>query len=163
MLAYYQHDILNEAALAPIAYQLAKQLEPGDTVFLQGPLGAGKTSFVRALLRALGYAGHVKSPTYTLIEPYEVDGKTNKQIVHHFDLYRLQSPVGILELGLEDYLTADAICLIEWPEKAAAYLPDPTLYCTIEVVDATKRRLWWRSENEQGQRILTALDHADGP
>jgi len=98
--------------------QLAEQAKPGDIIFLKGELGAGKTTLARGFLRALGYIGLVKSPTYTLVEPYHLDNV----ILYHFDFYRLNRIEELDEIGLSDYLTEDAICLIEWPEKSRTTL-----------------------------------------
>ena len=100
--------------------------------FLYGELGAGKTTFVRGFLQALGIVGRVKSPTYTLVESYSLpDGRE----VFHFDLYRLISPDEVQQIGIAEYFHANAICFIEWPEKAAPYLPAPDIDCYFEYAD----------------------------
>lgn len=119
----------NEKAMLHAGAKLASICEPGMIIFLSGELGAGKTTLARGFLRSLGISGIVKSPTYTLVESYQV----NDLCIHHFDLYRLHDAEELLHLGLSDYLTKDAICLIEWPERAVNILPEPTVYCTIEV------------------------------
>jgi tRNA threonylcarbamoyladenosine biosynthesis protein TsaE len=96
-------------------------------VFLQGDLGAGKTTLVRAYLRAAGYTGTVKSPTYTLVEEYQV----NNQKILHFDLYRLSDPEELEWLGIWDYLTQECVCFIEWPDKGKGVLPAPDRVITI--------------------------------
>ena len=125
MQAYFLAD---EAAMLKFGGELAQLCRPGAIIFLQGPLGAGKTTLVRGLLKALGYVGAIKSPTYTLVESYELSGMR----LFHFDLYRLKHAQELLDIGLEDYLQPDAICLIEWPEKAAAILPTADISCTIQ-------------------------------
>ena len=89
-------------------------------LFLQGDLGAGKTTLVRGLLRAAGYAGKVKSPTYSLIEEYELAGR----LLFHFDLYRLKDAEELEWIGMADYLRHQALCCIEWPQMGQGYLPE---------------------------------------
>ncbi|HLD16463.1 MAG TPA: tRNA (adenosine(37)-N6)-threonylcarbamoyltransferase complex ATPase subunit type 1 TsaE [Coxiellaceae bacterium] len=122
--------INSEKAMEALGAELARQLKPGDIVYLSGPLGAGKTTLVRGLLRALGYGGPVKSPTYTLLEPYEIEGG----ILCHVDLYRLNSPLEIENIGLSDYLDKKAKLLIEWPEQGRGYLPKPNFLYKIAIL-----------------------------
>lgn len=114
---------LDEAHLAAAARQLAPRLRGGGSLHLRGELGAGKTTFARALLQALGVGERVKSPTYSLIESYRV-GELD---VHHLDLYRLADPSELEWLGLGDLWGRDALVLIEWPERGAGVLPQPDL------------------------------------
>lgn len=119
--------ICNEKAMMQLGGKIAKQFPKGGIVLLKGDLGAGKTTLVRGLLRSLGFEGTVKSPTYTLVEPYQINGRR----IYHFDLYRLGDPEELEYMGGRDYWDSDALCLIEWPEKALAYLPEADLQLTI--------------------------------
>lgn len=124
-----EYFIDNEAAMLKFGGELAKFCRPGAIIFLQGRLGAGKTTLVRGMLRALNFTGAIKSPTYTLVESYMLPSLQ----LFHFDLYRLKHPQELLDIGLEDYLQPNAVCLIEWPEKALAILPKASISCTIEI------------------------------
>ncbi|MFP5307126.1 MAG: tRNA (adenosine(37)-N6)-threonylcarbamoyltransferase complex ATPase subunit type 1 TsaE [Gammaproteobacteria bacterium] len=111
------------AALAAALLQRA-----GAVIFLEGPLGAGKTTFARGFLRALGVSGTVRSPTYTLMEPYAAGART----VLHMDLYRLRDPAELWELGLDSYPPEQSIWLVEWPERGAGLLPAPAVRIRLE-------------------------------
>lgn len=101
------------------------------TLYLEGDLGAGKTTLVRGVLRALGYAGRVKSPTYTLAEIYGLPAFD----LYHFDLYRMHDPREWLDAGFRDVSDGRAVSLIEWPEKAAGWLPQPDVIVRLTIVD----------------------------
>jgi len=117
----------DEQATLEFGAKLADWLPQKGIIFLHGRLGAGKTTLVRGLLRAAGHQGNTKSPTYTLVEPYQVDG----QIFYHFDLYRLSDPEELEYMGFRDYLDENSLCLIEWPEKASNFLPKADLELTL--------------------------------
>ena len=112
-----------------IGAKLAQVLTSHGTVFLQGQLGAGKTTLVRGFLRAVGYCGTVKSPTYTLVEEYAL--QTHK--IYHFDLYRVNDPEELDWMGIQDYFTDDVICFVEWPEMGAGLLPVPEIILQLSV------------------------------
>ena len=120
--------LADEDATLAFGERLARSLSSPQVIFLHGDLGAGKTTFSRGFLRGLGNTASVKSPTYTLVEPYE---DIAKGPVFHFDLYRLGNAQEIHYLGLGDYLFAGGTLLIEWPERAAEQLPPPTLDITL--------------------------------
>jgi tRNA threonylcarbamoyladenosine biosynthesis protein TsaE len=112
-------ELPDEAATEALAARLAPALGPGLLVTLQGGLGVGKTTLVRGLLRSLGYNGRVRSPTFTLLEPYNLP----RFPVYHFDFYRFSSEDEWREAGFGDYFGGDGVCLVEWPERAGAGLP----------------------------------------
>ncbi len=124
-------------------------------IFLQGELGAGKTSLVRGFLRAMGYAGRVKSPTYTLVESYQIGGQT----VYHFDFYRIGKAAELEFIGIHDYLTDAAICLVEWPELAENLLPTPDLVLQVEV-QPCGRMLEIAAKSKRGQEIMERFRNA---
>ena len=144
----------DEAATDALGARLARGLVPGLSIHLVGDLGTGKTALTRACLRALGYAGKVKSPTYTLVEPYMV----SKLPLYHFDFYRLQEPREWLDAGFREYFNAASVCLVEWPEKAAD-LPDPDLRITLRHApsgrDATVDAL-----SPRGEHLLRSISNA---
>lgn len=111
----------DEAATLVAGQAMAQVLQPGMLVFLHGNLGAGKTTLTRGVLRGLGFAGRVKSPTYTLVEPYTLSGLD----CYHFDLYRFGSPEEWLDAGFDELVNPTSICLVEWPDKAEGLLPSP--------------------------------------
>jgi len=120
--------IKTEQEMMAFGENLAKRLAGKSClIYLQGDLGAGKTCLVRGFLKGMGHHGTVKSPTYTLVEPYELNDKT----VYHFDLYRIHDQEELEYIGIREYLSSDAICLIEWPEKAQGLLPKADIHIVI--------------------------------
>ncbi|MBI3525661.1 MAG: tRNA (adenosine(37)-N6)-threonylcarbamoyltransferase complex ATPase subunit type 1 TsaE [Betaproteobacteria bacterium] len=135
---------------AALAQALVRESAQGLIIFLEGDLGAGKTTLVRGLLRALGYAGTVKSPTYTLVELYAVSGLN----LYHFDFYRFDQAEEFLDAGLDEYFQGAGNCLVEWPEKAGVYLPPADLHLRLSVA-ADGRRAGLRYGSEKGRQCLT--------
>ncbi len=128
-------DLADEAATEALGGALAAVLAPGLLVFLRGQLGAGKTTLVRGMLRALGHEGPVRSPTYALVESYRVAGFE----LHHFDLYRLTDPDELEFMGLRDFLDGNAVCMIEWPERGNGMLPRADMEIELRVSDGGRR------------------------
>lgn len=128
---HWQLTLRDEVATVALGAQVAAVLMPGMLVFLRGELGAGKTTFCRGLIGGLGHRGAVKSPTYTLVEPYE----DTQPPVYHFDLYRLGAAAELDEMGLRDYLDSQHLCLVEWPERGTGVLPPADLIITLTLGD----------------------------
>lgn len=152
-------DLADEAATLVFGGALARVIQPNLTIFLHGDLGAGKTTLVRGLLRGLGYVGKVKSPTYTLVEPYEMLASHATPLnVYHFDLYRFNDEEEWEAAGFRDFFNAESVCLIEWPEKAAQLLPvaDIEIYFTINL---TGRSLKLQANTEPGRQCVAHLEH----
>ena len=132
--------------------RLASHAREGLTVFLDGELGMGKTTLSRGVMRGLGHKGVVKSPTYTLVEPYE----HLQPPVYHFDLYRLRDAEELEFMGIRDYFRQDSLCLIEWPEQGMGYLPVPDLDIHL-VFEAEHRHVSVSANTDAGANIIKAL------
>ena len=133
--------------------RLSALLEGSELVFLYGELGAGKTTFCRGLLRGLGHSGSVKSPTFTLVEPYELPGG---QRVFHFDLYRLFDANELEYIGIDDYLDSRQLCLVEWPERGADFLPASDVSVFLEPA-GDGRQVRIEANSTRGRRIVGQL------
>jgi tRNA threonylcarbamoyladenosine biosynthesis protein TsaE len=147
-------EVPDSAAMEALGAQLAQVLLAG-IIYLKGDLGAGKTTLVRGLLRGLGYTGRVRSPTYTLIEPYSFDSWA----VYHLDLYRLSDARDLEDLGLRDLLSEKALLLVEWPERGSGILPDADLLITIGHLRAG-REVSLEAVTAKGQQLLGTLQSA---
>jgi len=132
--------------------RLARLCPISMVIYLSGELGTGKTTFVRGFLRGLGYEGAVKSPTYTLVEPYEFAERT----IYHFDLYRVTDPEELEYLGVRDYFAAPGICLIEWPERAHGFMHPPDLTIEFAYLD-DGREVNFTISTDAGKSLIQQL------
>ncbi len=145
----------DEAACAASAAALALRPALRDAfIELHGPLGAGKTTFVRHLLQALGVAGRVKSPTYAVMEPYEIEGAEGRVAVHHFDFYRFDDPQEWEDAGFRDIFGGPGLKLAEWPEKAEGLLPVSDLSLRIDIDAADRRNVTFAAGTPRGLSLL---------
>jgi tRNA threonylcarbamoyladenosine biosynthesis protein TsaE len=154
-----QRFLLADApATEKVGAALSRALDGGMVVSLHGDLGAGKTTLVRGALRALGWSGPVKSPTYTLVEHYPL----SRLYFYHFDFYRFADPNEWETAGLADYFRDDAVCLVEWPERVADLLPRPDLEITLSHLESneTGRGLALAANTEKGERCATEIIRA---
>lgn len=147
-----QVQLDNEVAQVAFGEALGRALQGRGRIYLEGDLGAGKTTLTRGILRAYGYLGAVKSPTYTLVEPYELDS----QRIYHLDLYRLADPEELEFIGGRDVLSDEAICIIEWPSRGEGWLPAPDIRLSLVVADQG-RQVTLIPYNEHGERALNRL------
>ncbi|MEO8010033.1 MAG: tRNA (adenosine(37)-N6)-threonylcarbamoyltransferase complex ATPase subunit type 1 TsaE [Dokdonella sp.] len=146
---------LDEAQLQAVARALASTIGDGGIVYLIGDLGAGKTTFARAMLQALGVGERVKSPTYSLIETYMTDTRA----IHHLDLYRIGDPSELEWLGLADLSTAVAVMLVEWPQRGLGALPAADLHVQFEHA-GERRDLTLHTASARGHQWLQRLSNA---
>lgn len=146
--------IPDEKSMLEFAADVAANCPDAIIIFLLGNLGAGKTTFARGFLRGLGQEGSVKSPTYTIVEPYQF----SNHIVYHFDFYRIKDLFELELIGIQDYFTPDAICLIEWPENGAGLLPPADMSCYIEMRD-TGREIRMVGHSDKGRDVLKRLQN----
>jgi len=144
--------LADEQAMSDFGARIARVTRGHGLIFLEGNLGMGKTTLSRGIIRGLGHVGAVKSPTFTLVEPYEIGDIR----AFHFDLYRLVDPEELEFLGIRDYFEDDALCLIEWPDKGAGFLPKPDLTITISPQDSG-RSLKMLSQGSRGEAWCAAL------
>lgn len=147
-----QIDLINLDTTTVLGQQLANILKGGDIIFLCGDLGAGKTTLSRAILRGLGHTGTVKSPTYNLLESYVLE----KLTVHHFDLYRLADAEELEYIGIDDYFDANTLCMMEWPERGAGFLPQEDVIVTL-CADKFVRTAILKAVTERGRAIVELI------
>lgn len=148
-LVFSSPDVTQHEAFAALC---AAATPSGSIIYLDGDLGAGKTTFARGFLHALGHKGAVKSPTYTLVEPYEF----NNLSVYHFDLYRLRDPEELEWLGLRDYQQGNFVWLVEWPSQGEPILPPADIIFQFKVA-GEGREISVQALSEKGQTILKQI------
>jgi tRNA threonylcarbamoyladenosine biosynthesis protein TsaE len=141
-----------EEAMIALGGRLAGALVPGMIVYLNGDLGMGKTTLARGFIQSLGHKGAVKSPTYTLVEPYEFPELT----VYHFDLYRLADPEELEFMGVRDYFDKRSVCLIEWARRGAGFLPPADLVINIER-EGLGRAVQLQAFSALGEGVINAM------
>lgn len=144
--------LADEQAMVDLGTRIAQVTQGHGVIFLEGDLGAGKTTLSRGIIRGLGHTGAVKSPTFTVVEPYEIGDVR----AFHFDLYRLVDPEELEFMGIRDYFEGDALCLFEWPQKGEGILPKPDLTITISA-QAGGRSLSLTPQGTRGEAWCAAL------
>ncbi len=148
---YFLQDEAQQIALAQVVAGVAENLkESSFVVLLKGDLGVGKTTFARGFIQASGFDGVVKSPTYTLVEPYPI---SNNRMCYHFDLYRLVDPEELEFTGARDYFNENDVCLVEWPEKAKGFLPSADWICEFSH-HKNGRNLVLSALSDKGERLM---------
>ena len=156
MSATHTYHLHEEAGTDALGSALARILQPGLAIYLYGDLGAGKTALTRALLHAAGHTGHVKSPTYTLAEPYSIMLDERMVTLIHFDLYRMLSADEFLEAGFREHFNQNNICIVEWPEKGDSVLPRADIEILLRV-HGQGRDVELRSLSDKGLECLNRL------
>ena len=145
----YTRFLPDEEATLQLGEEWSKQLSAPLTIYLEGGLGAGKTTLTRGILRGLGHTGAVKSPTYTIVESYPLDTFT----LHHFDLYRFTMPEEWEDAGLDELFAPDSVCLIEWPQQGGEFTPPADITITLTYTDKG-RTCTFSAHTNQGRKSL---------
>lgn len=153
-------NIPDESAMLMLGRTLAQACQHnGAWIYLSGELGAGKTTLVRGFMRESGYNNRVKSPTYALVESYDMTGQpTGGNLVYHFDFYRINAAEQLVMMGLEEYFTLDAVCLVEWPQHAESILPTPDITVSIQS-HAASREVTIAAQTSRGAIIMDYFAH----
>lgn len=156
-LSLFSQYVADEAEMCAFGHRLVETIcseshSKGVTLYLNGPLGAGKTTLSRGIIQGLGHKGKVKSPTYTLVEEYRLQDKN----IYHFDLYRLSDPEELEFMGIRDYFTENSICLIEWAEKGQGLLAEPDLLVNIDYTN-NARNVQLIAKSKLGNNIIKHL------
>ena len=152
----YSTFLADEAATLAFGQRLANVLHSKSLLTLSGNLGSGKTTLSRGIIQSHGHIGAVKSPTYTLVEPYEIGDKR----IYHFDLYRMEDPEELEFIGLWDYLAEEALIIIEWPEKASGVLPTADLVLQLDKQEQG-RKVTCSADTSLGETMLMKIAAAD--
>ena len=155
LVAELQEVLPHEAATIAWGERFAGALVPGMLVTLQGELGAGKTTLVRSVLRALGVQGAIKSPTYPLLETYNV----SRLYLYHFDFYRIKSPSELEEAGMRECFSSSGLCFVEWPERAEGWLPAADVVVALQM-EGQGRKLVARAYSQSGKQCLERMRRA---
>ncbi len=155
-MRHWQDFLKDEAGTAALGHALARVLNPGLSLQLHGDLGAGKTFVTRAMLHAAGYDGRVKSPTYTLVEPYLISLSGQPVELLHFDLYRMGSAEEFIDAGFREHFGGDKVCVVEWPERASGLIPTADIELFLEP-KAEGRAVELRANTDLGATCLENL------
>lgn len=155
-MRHWKDYLKDEAGTQALGAALARVLVPGLAIHLHGDLGAGKTFLARALLHAAGYEGRVKSPTYTLVEPYAIRLAGQPVELMHFDLYRMGSPEEFIEAGFREHFGAGKVCVVEWPEQAGGLIPSADIEVFL-TASGEGRAVELRAHSDLGASCLEKL------